>query len=70
MAINTSSLTSRSVSENTDSTVEFLMQRPPGPTQVLETALPPGKLYAYYDATTAILSLFVIDPAGLRFLPV
>ena len=70
MAINQPSLSSRSIDDNTDSTVEFLVARPPGPTQALETPLPPGKLYAFYDNTNDVLNLYVTSRSGLRFLPV
>jgi len=70
MAINRSSLGGKSVTENTDTTVEILVQRPPGPDKVLDVALPPGKLYAYYNAATDQVSLYVVSASGLRFLPV
>ena len=69
MAINRSSLGGKSVTENTDATVEILVQRPPGPDQVLDAALPPGKLYAYYNAATDRVSLYIVSASGLRFLP-
>ena len=70
MAINPSSLSARGISENTDSTVEFLSVRPPAPDQAIETALPAGKLYAYYESVTDSISLYVVSSSGLRFLPV
>ncbi len=70
MAINRSSLGARSVTENTDATIEILVQRPPGPSEVLDVALPPGKLYAYYNAATDKVNLYVVSASGLRFLPV
>lgn len=70
MAINRSSLGAKSVTENTDATIEILVQRPPGPGQALDVALPPGKLYAYYNAATDKVSLYVVSASGLRFLPV
>ncbi len=70
MAINRSSLGGESVTENTDATVEILVQRPPSASEALAVALPPGKLYAYYNAATDKVSLYVISASGLRFLPV
>lgn len=70
MAINRSSLGGKSVTENTDATIEILVQRPPSASEVLDVALPPGKLYAYYNAATDKVSLYVISASGLRFLPV
>ena len=70
MAINRSSFSGESVTTNTDTTVEVLEQRPPGPDSVLETGLPPGKLYAYYDAASDRVTLYIISASGLRFLPV
>ena len=68
MPINRSSLTSRSVTENTDATVEILVDRPPSSDTALETPLPPGKLYAYYDAAIDTMTLYVVSISGLRFI--
>jgi len=68
MAINRSSLGAKSVTENTDATVEVLVTRPPNRDVALETPLPPGKLYAYYNAADDTMTLYVIDLSGLRFI--
>ena len=68
MSINRSSLGARSVTENTDATVEILVTRPPNSDIVLETPLPPGKLHAYYNAADDYMTLYVIAPSGLRYI--
>ena len=68
MSINRSSLGAKSVTENTDATVEILVIRPPNSDVALDAPLPPGKLYAFYNAADDSMSLYVIAQSGLRFI--
>ena len=68
MSINRSSLAAKSVTENTDATVEILLDRPPSSDVALESPLPAGKLYAYYDAAIDTMTLYIVSGSGLRFI--
>lgn len=69
MAINRVSLTSQSITTNTESVVEIIYAAPPGPEEVLDPPQTPGKLVAYYNGSRDQVRLYIVNRAGLRLLP-
>lgn len=69
MAINRSSLTSQSISDNTESIIEIRAQRP-DPAQPLDPPEIPGRLIGYYNGATGFVELYVVSGSGLNLLRV
>lgn len=70
MAINRVSLTSQSITENTDAVIDIRYTAPPGTFEQLNPAEPPGKLIGYYDGTNNTVQLYVVDGSGLRLISI
>lgn len=68
MAINRVSISSQSITENTNAIIQVLYTRPPS--GLLDPPQTPGKLVGYYNGATGFMELYVIDNSGTRLLPV
>ena len=68
MAINSVSMTSQSITENTDAIIEVRYVEPPLPEELMDPPETPGKLIAYYNGVDDTTSLFIVDRSGLRLL--
>ena len=68
MAINSVSMTSQSVTENTDAVIEVRYVEPPLPEVLMDPPETPGKLIAYYNGVDDTTSLYIVDRSGLRLL--
>jgi hypothetical protein len=65
MAINPSSLTSQAISANTDTTIELVFVEP----EIrfpLDPPQPPGKMIAFYNGATDLMTLYVVGYSGTR----
>ena len=69
MAINRVSFTSQSITTNTEAVVEVVYATPPLPEEILDPPQTPGKLVAYYNGADDTVSLYIVNRAGLRLLP-
>ena len=68
MTINRVSLTSQSITENTNAVIDIRYTVPPGVFEQLDSPEPPGKLIGYYDGTNNTVGLYVVDDSGLGLL--
>jgi hypothetical protein len=68
MAINRVSLTSESITTNTDAVIEIRYENAPGDFEQFATPEPPGKLIGYYNGASGTVDLRVVDGSGLRLL--
>ena len=68
MAINRVSMTSESITTNTESIIEVVYSEPPSPEYILDPAQTPGKLIAYYNGADDTTSLYIVSKSGLRLL--
>ena len=69
MAINRVSLTSESITTNTEAVIEVIYSEPPFPEDILDPPQTPGKLVAYYNGVDDTTSLYLVSASGLRLLP-
>lgn len=69
MAIESTVLTTASVTTNTTVVIEMLSSRPIIGA-VFTPARPVGQLCGYYDATSGRVDLYVVGSSGIRFLKV
>lgn len=69
MAINPTSISSQSITENTEITVNLLLT-PPDPNVYLDTPVEPNMLVAFYNDMTDTVQLYVTDATGRRYIPV
>ena len=67
MAINRSSLSAQSISENTDSVIEIRDSRP-RPDITLDPPDVPGRLIGYFNGATGFVELYVVSGSGLNLL--
>jgi hypothetical protein len=67
MAINRLSISSQSITENTDAVLEVRYTEPPLGA-VLNPPEVPNKLIAYYDGNFDTVRLYIVDSTGLRLL--
>ena len=68
MAINRVSITSESITTNTEAVIEVVYSGPPFPEDILDPPQTPGKLVAYYDGADDTTSLYIVSKSGLRLL--
>ena len=69
MAINGISLTAESVTINTDAVIEMVYTEPLFG-EILDPPLTPNVLIGYYNGSTGVVNLYVVDNSGLRLLRV
>jgi|14BtaG_2_1085337.scaffolds.fasta_scaffold01643_8 hypothetical protein len=69
MAINPVSMTSQSVTTNTDAIIQVVYAEP-DPTALLATADIPGRLLAFFNGSSGVVNLYMVDNSGLRLLRV
>ena len=69
MAINRSSLSSQSLKQNTDVTLELLVTRPVE-NVYLDTPVTPNRMVGYYNYSLNRVELFVTDATGYRYIKV
>ncbi len=67
MAINSVSMTSQSIQENTDAVIEVRYTEPLTGV-LLDPPETPNKLIGYYDGNFDIVRLYIVDNSGLRLL--
>lgn len=67
MAINRSSLSSQSISDNTESIIEIRESRPNTDT-FLDPPDVPGRLIGYFNGSTGFVELYVVSGSGLNLL--
>lgn len=67
MAINRSSLTSQSISENTESIIEIRDSKP-NPEVALDPPDIPGRVIGYFNGATGFVELYVVSGSGLNLL--
>ena len=67
MAINPVSMTSQSITENTDAVIEVRYVEPVLGA-LLDPPETPNKLIGYYDGTADAVRLYIVDNSGLRLL--
>ena len=67
MAINSVSMTSQSIQENTDAVIEVRYVQPPVGA-LLDPPEVPNKLIGYYDGNFDTVRLYIVDNSGLRLL--
>jgi hypothetical protein len=66
MSINRSFISSQSIQENTDVSIEMLAIRP-DVSAFFESPVAPNILSGYYDPLTDQVELYIIDPSGNRY---
>jgi len=69
MAINRTSLTTQSLTDNTDITLELLQVRP-DPNAYLNTPVAPNKMVGFVNAAAGGVELFITDATGHRYIRV
>lgn len=69
MAINRTSISSQSIRENTDLTIEILAT-PPDTTKFLSTPRTPNVMVGYYNPNLGIVQLYLVDGTGRRYISV
>ena len=69
MAINRVSLTSSSITENTDSIIEIRTTRP-DPNGFIDPPDVPGRIIGYYNGSTDRVELYIVAPSGTSLLRV
>ena len=69
MAINPVSMTSESITTNTEAIIEIVYYEP-DPNRLLEVPQTPGKLIGAFNGAQGVVNLYVIDNSGLRMLRV
>jgi len=69
MAINRSSISAQSITDNTDVAIRMALTRP-DPNVIIDPPLKPSIMIGYYNNITDTVELFVTNPSGTRFLPV
>lgn len=67
MAINPVSMTSQSITENTDAVIEVRYVEPVLG-DLLDPPETPNKLIGYYDGIANVVRLYIVDNSGLRLL--
>ena len=68
MAINRSSFSAQSISENTDIAINMLPSPPSE--DVLDTLVTPNILHGFYNDATGMVQLYVTNAAGNRYIRV
>ena len=69
MAINRSSISAKSIREDTDLTI-VLLQAPPNTQQYLDVPVAPNVLVGFYNDVTDVVQLYVTDATGRRYIRV
>jgi hypothetical protein len=67
MPINPVSMASQSIQENTEAVIEVLYVEP-NLADLLDPPQTPNKLIGYYDGTSDVVRLYIVDNSGLRLL--
>ena len=67
MAINPVSMTSESITTNTEAIIEIVYYQP-DPNVLLPAPMTPGKLIGSFNGAQGIVNLYVVDNSGLRLL--
>jgi hypothetical protein len=69
MAINRTSLSAQSISENYDVAIQILAARPDVNT-ALETPVTPNVMVGFYNSSRGVVELYVTSASGLRYIKV
>ena len=69
MAINPVSMTSESITTNTDAIIEVVYAEP-NLDLLLDPPGTPGRILGFFNGTTGVVNLYMIDNSGLRLLRV
>lgn len=67
MGINRTSITSESITTNTNVVIEML-QAVPDLDELLDPLDTPGKLYGFYNGATGFVELYIVDKSGSQLL--
>lgn len=67
MAINRVSMTSESITTNTDTVIEIRYVEP-DTRDLFDPPETPNKLIGYYDGNADVVRLYIVDNSGLRLL--
>ena len=60
-------MTSQSIQENTEAVIEVLYVEP-NLADLLDPPQTPNKIIGYYDGTSDVVRLYIVDNSGLRLL--
>ena len=69
MAINPVSMTSQSITTNTEAIIEVVYAEP-NLNILMDPPATPGRLLAFFNGASGIVNLYIVDNSGLRLMRV